>query len=73
MAVWSSILRAASQKLLQTGGSGTALLKNGDYPCAVARDYDRRTSALYFTVELLRKPTMFRYATIAQCIRSTIF
>ncbi|KAL6261878.1 hypothetical protein P5V15_006962 [Pogonomyrmex californicus] len=33
MAVWSSILRAARQKLLQNGGSGTALLKTGQTRC----------------------------------------
>ncbi|KAG5310613.1 NDUB5 dehydrogenase, partial [Acromyrmex insinuator] len=33
MAVWSSILRAARQKLLQNSGSGTALIKNGQARC----------------------------------------
>ncbi|TGZ50274.1 NADH dehydrogenase [ubiquinone] 1 beta subcomplex subunit 5, mitochondrial [Temnothorax longispinosus] len=33
MAVWSSILRAARQKLLQNSGSGASLLKNGQTRC----------------------------------------
>ncbi|XP_012542166.1 NADH dehydrogenase [ubiquinone] 1 beta subcomplex subunit 5, mitochondrial [Monomorium pharaonis] len=33
MAVWSSILRAARQRILQNSGSGTALLKNGQIRC----------------------------------------
>lgn len=69
MAVWSSILRAARQKLLQNGGSGTALIKNGDYPRTVVRDCSTRVSSVfYFTDVLLRKPTVFRYAMTAQCI-----
>lgn len=70
MAVWSSILCAARQKLLQNSGTGTVLLKNGDYSDGRSRSRSSDDMLVILFGALLRKPTVFCYATTAQCIWS---